>query len=59
MLYVDEEGGYISLSDSEIERWSKEFDFTAPPFVSKELYNNFLAHKYLCKNILKEKFYES
>lgn len=43
MLCVDEEGGYISLSDSEIERWSKEFDFTAPPFVSKELYNKFFS----------------
>lgn len=41
MLCVDDEGGYISLSDSEIEHWSKEFDFTAPPFVSKELYNKF------------------
>ena len=41
MLCVDDEGGYISLTDSEIERWSKEFDFTAPPFVSKELYNKF------------------
>ena len=43
MLCVDDEGGYISLSDSEIERWSKEFDFTAPPFVSKELYNKFFS----------------
>lgn len=43
MLCVDEEGGYISLSDSEIERWSKEFDFTVPPFVSKEMYNNFFS----------------
>lgn len=43
MLCVDDEGGYISLSDSEIERWSKEFDFTVPPFVSKEMYNKFFS----------------
>ena len=43
MLCVDDEGGYISLTDSEIERWSKEFDFTAPPFVSAEMYNKFFS----------------
>ena len=50
MLCVDDMGDHISLSDSEIERWTREFSFTAPPYVSEELYASFFVPRFITLN---------
>lgn len=47
LLGVDDEGDHVSLTDSEIRRWSREFANPKPPIVTPEQHKAFLMPRFI------------